>query len=675
MTKKVSLSIVCALAISANAQDLGVIKVTEKVNTKVVNNISTSEVKNADLAEALAKKSASVSLIRRSGIANDIILRGQKRDNIRVTIDDGIVCGACPNRMDPPTSHVITANVDSVEINEGPFDVSEFGTLSGGVKIKTVKPTKELSGEIGATLGSFGYKKGVVSVSGGNDTVQALVTYSKEESDQYKDGDGNTLAEQTLKADPANKYSDKDKDMKAYEKESIMAKVIANITDNHEIEVSATQNRSDNILYPSSKMDAVYDDSNLYNLKYTAVDLGDFSKKLQFKAYKTDVDHPMDISFRAKNITMAASNDPMKNAMVGMTNHLTTDVTGAKLINTFDALGQELDIGLDTSKRNWDGKYYSDTTDFGKSIDDVDTKNNALFVKSTSKIDKLTVEVGARYDSTKITSSRADQQDNKYSGLSGNIMATYNSDENTKYFVGIGQASRVPDARELYNLGSNMNPANQTETGTPDLKETTNREIDFGLSHEYDEAKVKAKFFYSDLEDYIYYRQTTAANRFENIDAKIYGFELNGAYYINDKITLDGAYAWKKGKKDQALAGQTDTDLADITPAKTTLALTYDHDDTTNASVELVNVAKWKNYDEDNGEQAINGYTIVNFKAETTIAKNFEIIAGVDNLFDKTYAVSNTYADLTLLTDGTTKDVMLLNEPGRYIYTSLKYKF
>lgn len=674
MTKKISLSIVCAFAINANAQDLGVIEVTEKVNTKVVNNISTSEVKNADLAEALAKKSASVSLIRRSGIANDIILRGQKRDNIKVTIDDGMVCGACPNRMDPPTSHVITANVDSVEIKEGPFDVSEFGTLSGGVKIKTVQPQEGLHGEIGTTIGSYGYKKGVVSISGGNETVKALVTYSKEESDQYEDGDGNTLAEQTLKADPANKYSDKDKDMKAYEKESIMAKVIANITDNQELEVSGTQNRSDDVLYPSSKMDAIYDDSNLYNLKYTLKELGDFSKKLEFKAYKSDVDHPMSIDYRAKNITMA-SGTPMQKAMVGMTNHLTTDVSGAKLINTFDALGQELDIGLDTSKRNWDGKYYSDTTDWGKSIDDVDTKNNAIFIKSTSKLDKLTLEVGARYDSTKITSSRADQQDNDYSGLTGNVMATYSTSSNTKYFVGVGTATRVPDARELYNLGSSMNPATQKETGTPNLKETTNREIDFGLSHKYDEAKVKAKFFYSDLEDYIYYNKDSAENIFENIDAKIYGFELSGAYYINDKITLDGAYAWKKGKKDQALAGQTDTDLADITPAKTTLALTYDHDDTTNASVEVVNVAKWKNYDSDNGEQAINGYTIVNLKAETTIAKNFEIIAGVDNLFDKTYAVSNTYADLILLTDGTTSDVMLLNEPGRYIYTSLKYKF
>jgi len=122
------------------------------------------------------------------------------------------------------------------------------------------------------------------------------------------------------------------------------------------------------------------------------------------------------------------------------------------------------------------------------------------------------------------------------------------------------------------------------------------------------------------------------------------------------------------------LDGQSDRDLADITPAKFIVGLRYDHDDTTNAMIEFVNVASWSDYDKDNGEQKLDGYNIVNIKAETTIAKNFEIIVGVDNLFDETYAVSNTYADLTLLATGTS-DTMLLNETGRYAYASLKYKF
>ena len=62
--------------------------------------------------------------------------------------------------------------------------------------------------------------------------------------------------------------------MKAYEKQSLMVKTVVNIADNQELELSLTKNESDNILYPSSPMDAVYDDSNLYTLSYEKRDMG-----------------------------------------------------------------------------------------------------------------------------------------------------------------------------------------------------------------------------------------------------------------------------------------------------------------------------------------------------------------------------------------------------------------
>lgn len=669
MEKKIVLSIIAASCLLA--QDIGTIEVQESFDTKVVGAINTKEVKNADLAEALAKKSPSVSLIRRSGIANDIVLRGQKRDNIRVTIDDAVINGACPNRMDPPTSHVLTNMVKSVEIQEGPFDVSEFGQLSGGIKVHTIKPSEELSGEIGATIGSYGYKKGSLTINGGNDKVQGLISYSGEEGDQYKDGDGNTLAEQTFNAAPTatTRYATPYQNIKAYEKKSIMGKLNINLADNQTLALGVTANRSDNVLYPSSKMDARYDDSNLYTLKYTALNLAEFSKKLEVQVYKTDVDHPMDTRFRVSGATTY------------MTNQLTTDTMGTKIINSFDALDMQWSLGLDMSKRNWDGRYYSINratgaqTDLGKSINDTDTKNSAIFLQSTKQLNKnLQLDVNFRYDNTKITNGGA-LQDNDYNTLGGNIVATYSPSESTKYFVALGQASRVPDARELYNLGK-LTGGVQTLTGTPNLDETTNREIDLGVQHSYAAGEVKGKVFYSDLKDYIYYRKTGAVtNKFENIDATIYGFELSGAYYINDQFTLDAAYAWKKGQKDTQPTGQSDKDLADITPPKLTLGLTYDYDASTFATAEFVHVDKWSNYDADNGEQELGSYNIVNLKGQTTFAKNFELTLGVDNLFDKTYAISNTYADLTLLTDGTTSEVLLLNEPGRYFYASLKYKF
>ncbi len=138
-----------------------------------------------------------MALSRRSGIANDIVVRGQKKDNINVTIDGAKVYGACPNRMDPPISHILTNNVDYIEINEGPFNVEDFGSLSADVKIHTIKPTEEFEGEVNLGMGSWGYQKGSFSLSGGiTDKVRVLLTGSTETSEQYEDGDGNDFVGQ-----------------------------------------------------------------------------------------------------------------------------------------------------------------------------------------------------------------------------------------------------------------------------------------------------------------------------------------------------------------------------------------------------------------------------------------------------------------------------------------------
>ncbi|HIC44343.1 MAG TPA: TonB-dependent receptor, partial [Sulfurimonas sp.] len=83
----------------------------------------------------------------------------------------------------------------------------------------------------------------------------------------------------------------------------------------------------------------------------------------------------------------------------------------------------------------------------------------------------------------------------------------------------------------------------------------------------------------------------------------------------------------------------------------------------------------WKHYDSDNGEQRLSGYAIFNMKWNKELSHGFDLTLGMDNMFNHTYALSNTYKDLTLLASGTTSEVMLLNEPGRYIYTNLRYRF
>ncbi len=659
--KWIGISLACCAALSAAETSLGTIEVEEKIDTQVVKNVSGEEIKSADLGEALAKESASVNIIRRSGISNDVVIRGQKKDNIVVTVDGAKICGACPNRMDPPISHILSNNVDYVEINEGPFDVTEFGNLSAGVKVHTLKPTQETHGEIALNAGSWDYQKGSFLLSGGVDKVRFLLSGSAEQGDQYEDGDGNDFVGQIDRAISdgdamiGNQYQDRYRDKEAFTKKTLMGKMYWDITDDQELRLGYTINRSDSVLYPNTPMDAVYDDSDIFNLGYTAKNLGEYSKKLELELYRSTVDHPMSTEFRnvgAANYTTA---------------HLETEMEGAKLTNSFDIDNHDITVGIDANNRNWDGYKYStkvsdgSITPMGKMIDDVDTKNRAVFVKDKIKINEnVSLEAGVRYDDTTIDKANIKQRD--FNDLSGYMFATYKADNELKYFGGIGRSTRVPDAKELYLMGS----------GTATLDAVTNHEIDLGIEKKFDNATLKAKVFYSDLSDYIAYNATS--KHYENVDAALYGIDVSGSYFVTEDFSIDGSMAFQIGEKDHPLTGQNDTDLPDVPPFKANIGATYAYDDTLKIEGDIIAAAPWSRYDFDNGEHRLDGYIVFDLKATKDLGSGLELSIGVDNLFDSTYAVSNSYKDLTLLT-GTDPDVMVLNEPGRYFYAQLKYKF
>jgi len=669
MRRNVYLSLVASFYVQAAPIELGTLEVEAKAGAEVIKDVSGEDIKSADLAEALFKQSASVSLSRRSGVANDITVRGQRKDNINVTIDGAKVCGACPNRMDPPISHVLTNNVDFIEINEGPFNVEDFGVLSADVKVHTIKPKVGFEGEVNVGMGSYGYKKGAVALSGGTENVRFLLSASTETSDQYKDGNGDDFVGQIAReiaagaVPEATQYQTKYQEADAYKKQTLMAKIFWEITDTQELRLSYTANRSDNVLYPSSKMDALYDDSDIYNIEYIAKDLGTYSKELSFKVYQSEVEHPMSTKYR----NMGVANY--------MTHALTTKMQGAKIKNSFDVDNHAITTGLDYSLRNWDGGYFKNDMPLPAakfhSIWDVDTKNVALLLKDEITLGKLKLDLGLRYDNTEVTSANPAQQSNDYDELNGYVFGTYQVDKDTKYFAGLGKSSRVPDGKELYWIGSMGN-----SVGTPNLKQTINYELDIGMEKQFENASIKAKVFYSKLKDYIIYNASNGnVNNYENVDATLYGIELSGTYVATDSLYFDYGVAYQKGTKDNPLKGQTGTNLPDITPLKANLAVNYDYDESLALRAEIVTADSWSDFDAENGEQELDSYVVLNLKGTKNLGKHFELSVGIDNVLDKTYAVSNTYKDLILLPTLGDNEVMLLNEPGRYVYANLKYRF
>jgi len=129
--------------------------------------------------------------------------------------------------------------------------------------------------------------------------------------------------------------------------------------------------------------------------------------------------------------------------------------------------------------------------------------------------------------------------------------------------------------------------------GNPDLDQTTNTEVDFGVEHQSDGFRLKAKFFYSMLDDFIHYNASKMMRKFDNVDATIYGFDVSGTYMMSEAMNMDFGLAWQRGEKDDPLAGQTDTDLAEIPPMKMNMALNYMYREDSSAMIEVVAADSW----------------------------------------------------------------------------------
>jgi iron complex outermembrane recepter protein len=668
--------------------------------------------RQSDLGEMLSNTLPEITHVRNSAIGNDIILRGFRKDNLNITIDDAKVCGACPNRMDPPSMHISSSQIKSVEVQEGPFDVTQFGSLGGKINVVTKDPEKGMHGEISATLGSFDYRKLSTTVEGGNDKVQALVGFSRETSGQYKDGEGRTLAEQTafLAKSPGQKYNAAYQDANAYDRTNFWTKIVGNIGDNQKLTLSYFGDRADDVLYPRYPMDAQVDDTDMFKVKYQLFNLSDYSDELKIEAYHSKVKHVMGTDFRNWDMPMIFVN--------GATTYTTTmeaptvapveaTIQGASIENILNVNAVKVSVGLDGSIRNWNGTNTKDVLSLVTApggtmtpaavtsilLPDVDTKNIALYAKAAKSIGQYDLSGGIRYDDTTINADQtlmATVKDKEYNNISANLMMKYNYTPTTNVFVGLGQSVRVPDAKELYWPTLAKSTANVTTSILHDnLNETINREIDIGAEHTAGSFHIKGTAFYSDLKDYIYqYKNQTVTTTsgvstlspWANIDAVIVGFDLQADYLLNNEWRVESGMAYQKGsKKDvaqlDALATlpQTDKDLAEIPPMKGRAAIVFDSS-VNYAMAEWIG-ARFQTIDSDNGEKELAGYAILNLKYGHDFQNGFSLATGINNFFNRTYAVSNGYIGNELISGISLTDPLVLNEPGRNFYATLSYKF
>ncbi|MGC8941670.1 MAG: TonB-dependent receptor [Sulfurihydrogenibium sp.] len=645
------------LSLYAQAESIKIEKVTiegEKLKEESTyeKELSQEEVKitrQIDLGEILFEFYPEIWYMRKAGIANDLYIRGFSRDNINVLIDGSKIYGACPNRMDPPAFHVSSPQIESITIKEGPFDVENAGSLAAVVNVKTKNPQEGLGGEIGGTYGSWSYRTGYVWGNVGNKFVKVLVGASNQYSKPYESGEGKKVTEYAKYSagGKPQEYKPQYINDKAFNIDRVWFKTILSPNDNVDITLSYAFENARNVLYPALKMDALYDRTNRLNGDFVMKDIG-----LKFSIYYNEVKHDMRDTFRTTSNMFASRGYSMKT-------YAESKMFGTKLTKDFNFMGFDTTVGIDTYLRNW----FADNTQGTNNstiLPDVDIKDIGLFVKGSKNIDRWTISGGLRYDynyskanpnlilsgsnKTLITNGLMKNFSNSDNYLSGYIVGKYNFNKKDSVYIGVGHTVRAPDPEERFIALSGMAPW----YGNPDLKPTKNTEIDVGGEvFPLNNLGLKANFFYSNLNDYIYLYQykaganclgtgNTTCTTYRNIDAAIYGFDLNGIYAFNDKVSAEIGIAYQQGKKTSKKGIYQDSDLVEIPPLKTRLAVKYD-DGSVYALVEGIYSAKQSKVDSDLKEIETGSWFIVNLKAGYTYNKRLFVGVGVDNVFDKFY--------------------------------------
>jgi len=689
LSKRIYLMVVLSLAVILNylvfayAQttifDLGQVVVSEdedsqdRLTIEEKTKISQKTLKShkvVDLAEILADEMIEASMVRKSGYGNEVGLRGFTKSNLRFTQDDTLLEGSCGSRKDPPLSHINLLTIQKIEVKEGPYDVSVPGALGGSINVISKDPQSGLHGEILSKFGSYGYLSQGGIISGGSEKLQGLFGYNYSKSGQYEDGAGNKVSSFNPN------YNNDGRNLDAFKKHDFWGKALIEPADNQKVSVSSSYGEAHDILTPRVAMDTEKEKTYLNKIEYTIDNLSSISKELSISGYYNRIEHYPYGEYRALPIGI----DQKRIEAISY-------VSGAQVENKIEAGLGLLTYGTDLYFRNWYGNIINRNTGVilnNELFPDVNELNSGLYIKAERDIGKLSATAGLRMD---VFYSKANENLKFSKAMTGNNGQTDvlpSADAYLKYFLtdvmnifgGLGLTNRMPTTVERYVQES------AGYYGNPDLKPSRNFETDLGFETKFAERlKLKVKGFYSYLTDYIYQKFSGGIRTYTNIDAYISGGDATAAYDLSQGFTAEAGLAYQRGRKLSQPAGNNDKDLAEISPLKIKLALAYDKNGFF-AVYEWLHSLDSKDIDAAAGETTLKGWDVFNFRAGYQFAQNegnfpllngLSLNFGIDNLFDRKYAVANSYEYDP--TDPGGANVRIVNEPGRFIYGSISYKF
>lgn len=601
------------------------------------------------------------SVIRAGGTNGDPVLRGMFGSRLNILTNGGMMLGACPGRMDAPTSYISPETYDRLTVIKGPQSVIWGPGGSAGTILFEREPEKfgELGSRVNGSVlaGSNGRFDKVLDAAAGNSLGYVRFVGNQSHSDDFDDGNGDTVPSRW------DKWN---------------GDATVGWTPDADTLLELTAGKGDGEARSAGRgMDGSQFKRESLGLRFEKSNLGEVLDKVEAQVYYNYADHVMD------NYSLRT---PSGSGMMGMpmVSNVDRRTMGARIKATWRWADVQLISGIDaqTNEHRQRGGMGIDAHKGKPWTKDADFHNYGAFGELTwyaTGVDRLIT--GARLD-------RASARDfRKASPTQGDTRADTLPSGFVRYehdlaaipattYIGLGHAQRFPDYWELFS--PKLAPAGSANA-FDGIKPEKTTQLDFGFQYQGERLEAWASGYVGQVRDYILfdYRRTMMGgytSQAQNIDARIMGGELGAAYKLTENWKADAtlAYAWGKNSSD----GKA---LPQMPPLESRLGLTYSQDAWSVGTLWRL-VAEQNRIAENQGNVVGKdygksaGFGVFSLNGAYKINNNLKLSAGVDNLFDKAYAEHLNLAGNAGF-GYPANSTQPVNEPGRTFWTKVDFSF
>lgn len=560
--------------------------------------------------------------IKNGGTNSDVTFRGMFGSRIKILTDGSESLGACPARMDSPTSYISPESYDRISVIKGPQTVQYANTGSAATVIfEREKPEltaeKPYQGQASVLIGSFGRLDHNVEAVLGDAQKYVRLNANRSESNSYQDGDGHSVPSSW---------------------ERWNTDLAFGWTPNENTWLELTAGKSDGeALYAGREMDGSQFARESLGLRFEKKNITEVIQKVEGQVNYSYNDHVMD-NFSLREFKPSAM------MTMPMAINVARRTLNTRVAMTSNWENLSLISGLDSQNNEHSVRKGMVNTYKGKIRNtDMEFQSYGLFGELSYALnDQNRLVTGVRVDQVKVEDRRAEtsqfnQEIDKTLPSAFIRFENQQPEHNAKSYVGVGYVERMPDYWELFSPKSgngNLDTFNHIDT------EKT-LQLDMGYQHEHGAISSWVSAYAGLINDYILTSYTGMSGMLSansrNVDATIAGAEAGIGYQFTDAIQADvsAMYAWGENSTDHRA-------LPQIAPLEGRVNLRYVQDKYTLGALWRVVAAQDRiSLNEGN----IVGYDINESKAFNTLAlnatynlmKDVDVAIGVDNLLNQTY--------------------------------------